>query len=184
MGLLLSGVMINSFCGAFVLFMVSIAQSSDISSILFWFMGYLGACSLAQSIAYSLVLLPGYALLLLFAHRMNLLQLGDAQAETLGVPVKSVTLFLLVIVSVMVSALVAAVGPLGFIGLVVPQSLRLLFGQDNRLLGVACVLYGASFLVGCDLLARALPIDGEMPSGVITALIGAPIFVILLRKMQ
>jgi len=81
-----------------------------------------------------------------------------------------------------VSATVSHCGPVGFVGLVMPHLLRLVFGPDHRVLVPACVLGGGTYMVLCDLLARTLPEQGEMPAGVITALIGAPLFIILLKR--
>lgn len=175
--LLLSGVMINAFCGAIILFLIALARNSELSSIMFWFMGNLAACDASTALVYAAVLLPGCVLLCLGGHLMNLLLLGEDAAHSLGIPVQKTVLSLLVLVSVMVAALVAAVGPLGFVGLVVPQALRLALGPDHRVLAPASALFGASFLVACDLAARTLPPQGELPSGVITALIGAPLFI-------
>ena len=84
----------------------------------------------------------------------------------------------------MVSVTVCQCGLLGFVGLVIPHILRLVFGPDHRVLLPACILGGGAFMILCDLLARWIPQQGEMPSGVITAVIGAPLFIVLLRKQE
>ena len=84
----------------------------------------------------------------------------------------------------MVSATVSYCGPIGFVGLVMPHLLRLIFGPDHRVLAPACILGGGTYMVLCDLLARTLPDQGEMPAGVITAMIGAPLFIILLKRSR
>ena len=84
----------------------------------------------------------------------------------------------------MVSVTVSYCGLIGFVGLVMPHLLRLIFGPDHRILVPACILGGGSYLVICDLLARTLPEQGEMPAGVITALIGAPLFILLLKRSE
>ena len=91
-------------------------------------------------------------------------------------------LLLLVITSLMVSIVVSLSGLVGFVGLVIPHIFRLLLGPDHRLLVPACILGGGSYLIICDLLARILPASGEMPVGIITALIGAPLFILLLVR--
>lgn len=182
LGLLLSGVMLNAFCGAVILFLIALAKPYEMGTIMFWFMGNLGGPSLAKALWYTAALLPGICFLVLSAHVMNVLLLGKDAATTLGLPVERVMYLLLVVTSVMVSALVAAVGPLGFVGLVVPQALRLATGSDNRVLAPGCVFFGAAFVILCDLLARTLPPEGELPVGVLTALIGAPVFILLQRK--
>lgn len=182
LGLLLSGVMLNAFCGAVILFLIALAKPYEIGAIMFWFMGNLGSVSLAKSLWYTTALLPGVCFLVLSGHAMNVLLLGRDAALTLGLPAERAMYLLLAITSLMVSVLVAVVGPLGFVGLVVPQALRLVVGSDNRVLAPGCVLLGATFVILCDLLARTLPPEGELPVGVITALIGAPVFILLQRK--
>jgi iron complex transport system permease protein len=108
--------------------------------------------------------------------------MGKEMAQTMGVNIKAVTLTLLVATSFMVSATVSYCGLLGFVGLVMPHLLRLLLGPDHRVLVPACVLGGGAYMVFCDVLARVLPEQGEMPAGVITALIGAPLFIYLLKR--
>jgi iron complex transport system permease protein len=130
------------------------------------------------------ILLPCFILVFWFSNSMNLLLMGKEMAQTMGVNIKAVTVILLVTTSFMVSATVSYCGLVGFIGLVVPHLLRLLFGPDHRLLVPACVLGGGAYLVFCDVFARVLPEQGEMPAGVITAMIGAPLFIFLLKKTR
>jgi iron complex transport system permease protein len=105
-------------------------------------------------------------------------------AANMGVDVRLIPLVLLLVTSFMVSVVVCYTGLLGFVGLVMPHLLRLLFGPDHRLLVPACILGGATYLILCDLLARSLPSQGEMPVGVITAMVGAPLFILLLRRSR
>jgi iron complex transport system permease protein len=127
-------------------------------------------------------LLPGFILLFCLSNTMNLLLMGKEMAQTMGVNIQVVTVTLLVATSFMVSVTVSYCGLLGFVGLVMPHLLRLLLGPDHRILVPACVLGGGAYLVLCDILARVLPQQGEMPAGVITAMIGAPLFIILLKR--
>jgi iron complex transport system permease protein len=115
---------------------------------------------------------------------MNLLLMGKEMAQATGISIKVVTITLLVTSSFMVSATVSYCGLIGFVGLVMPHLLRLIFGPDHRILVPACILGGGSYLVICDLLARTIPEQGEMPAGVITALIGAPLFILLLKRSE
>jgi iron complex transport system permease protein len=181
-GLLLAGVMLNAFCGAVILFLMALAKPHEIGSIMFWFMGNLGGVTLSKALACTAILLPGLGYLLFSSHSMNVLLLGHDAAVTLGLPAQRVIYVLLAVTSLMVSGLVAVVGPLGFVGLVVPQALRLVAGADNKTLVPASMLFGAAFLILCDLAARTLPPEGELPVGVITALVGAPVFIFLLRR--
>ncbi|MGE4265422.1 MAG: FecCD family ABC transporter permease [Desulfovibrio sp.] len=178
--LLLAGVMVNAFCGAVILFLVSLSPHHLIASVVFWLMGDLGSHAPADALLLACAVLPCLAVVLVLAHGMNVLQLGEETASTMGLPVGAVRNALLWSTTVMVSATVAVCGPLGFIGLVTPHALRRLIGADHRLLVPACVLGGGAYLALCDALARALPASGELPVGVVTAMLGAPAFVALL----
>ena len=182
--LLLSGVMVNAFCGAVIMFLVSLTQDARLHNIIFWLMGDLSMVDMPQVGILAAMLLPCFFLVFWFSNSMNLLLMGKELALTMGVNVKAVTVTLLVATSFMVSATVSYCGLVGFVGLVVPHLLRLLFGPDHRVLVPACVLGGGAYLVFCDVLARTLPEQGEMPAGVITAMIGAPLFIYLLKKTR
>ena len=182
--LLLSGVMVNAFCTAFIMFLVSITQDSRLHNIIFWLMGDMGMTDLHQVALLAAILAPCFVLFFLLSNAMNLLSMGPETAQAMGIPVKMVSVLLLVTTSVMISAAVSYCGLIGFVGLVMPHLLRLVLGPDHRILVPACVLGGGGYLVLCDLLARALPRQGEMPAGVITALIGAPLFVYLLKTSK
>ena len=182
--LLLSGVMVNAFCSAIIMFLISITQDARLHNIIFWLMGDLSAADLPQVVILGAILTPCFILVFVFSHAMNLLMMGKDMARTMGVNIKAVTLTLLIVTSFMVSATVSFSGLVGFVGLVIPHLLRLVLGPDHRFLVPACLFGGAAYLVLCDLLARTLPQQGEMPAGVITALIGAPLFIILLKKSR
>ncbi|RLA89690.1 MAG: iron ABC transporter permease [Deltaproteobacteria bacterium] len=180
--LLLAGVMVNAFCSAVIMFFISITQDARLHNIIYWLMGDLSQAS-PDRLALLLYLLPPcIVLIFLLARPLNLLALGEEVAMYMGINVKTVSYMLLVITSLMVSAIVCQSGLVGFVGLVIPHLLRLLLGPDHRLLIPACVLGGGSYLVLCDLLSRLLPSQGEMPVGVITAIIGAPLFILLLQR--
>lgn len=180
--LLLSGVMVNAFCSAVIMFLVSLTQDARLHNILFWLMGDLGQGDTLQAALLAAVLLPCFAIVFRFANTMNLLLMGKELALTAGVSIRRVTITLLVVTSFMVSATVSQCGLIGFVGLVVPHIFRLVLGPDHRVLLPACLLGGSTYMVLCDVLARTLPQQGEMPAGVITAMIGAPLFIILLKR--
>ncbi|ROQ93185.1 FecCD family ABC transporter permease [Desulfosoma caldarium] len=180
--LLLSGVMVNAFCGALILFFVSTTQDARLHTILFWLMGDLSRADMAVVWRLGAVLAVCAVILFAMARPMNVMLMGRDVAKSLGVSVTWMRLFLLGVTTVMVSAAVCATGLLGFVGLAVPHGLRLLFGPDHRVLVPACFLGGGAYLIGCDALARWIPQHGEMPAGVVTALIGAPLFIVLLRR--
>jgi len=180
--LLLSGVMVNSFCSAIIMFLVSITQDVRLHNIIFWLMGDLSLASLMQVKLMALVIIPCFGLFFWLANTMNLILLGKETALSLGVNVKALTFILLVATSLMVSITVSQCGLLGFVGLVIPHLLRFVVGPDHRVLVPACILGGGAYMILCDFLARVLPQQGEMPVGVITALVGAPLFIFLLKK--
>jgi len=179
--LLLAGVMVNAFCGAIIMFLISISQSGQMHKIIFWLMGDLSAAG-AENLPLLLGVLPCFVLIYLLAQPLNLLLTGQDSAAAMGVNVKIVMLVLLVTTSLMVSLTVCQSGLIGFVGLTIPHVLRLTIGPDHRILVPASILTGASYLVVCDLLARSLPSQGEMSVGIVTALIGAPLFITLLWK--
>ena len=182
--LLLSGVMVNAFCSAIIMFLISITQDARLHNIIFWLMGDLSTADLPQVVILGAILIPCFILVFVFSHSMNLLLMGKDMALTMGINIKAVTITLLIVTSFMVSATVSFSGLVGFVGLVIPHLLRLVLGPDHRFLVPACLFGGAAYLVLCDLLARTLPQQGEIPAGVITALIGAPLFIILLKKSR
>jgi iron complex transport system permease protein len=182
--LLLSGVMVNAFCSAFIMFLISLTQDSRLHNIMFWLMGDLSMAGIEQAWILAAMVLPCFILIFWLSNTMNLLLLGKEMAQTMGVNIKAVMVTLLVTTSFMVSATVSQCGLLGFVGLVIPHLLRLLLGPDHRVLVPSCIFGGGAYMVFCDLLARTLPKQGEMPAGVITAMIGAPLFIFLLKRSR
>lgn len=180
--LLLSGVMVNAFCSSVIMFMISVTQDAKLQNIIFWLMGDLSSADLRQVGILAGMLLPCFGIIFWHSHAMNLLLMGKEMAQATGLSIKLVTITVLVTSSFMVSATVSYCGLIGFVGLVIPHLLRLILGPDHRVLVPACILGGGAYLVICDLLARTLPQQGELPAGVITAIIGAPLFIMLLKK--
>ncbi len=182
--LLLSGVMVNAFCSAVIMLLISMTRDARLHNIIFWLMGDLSTADIGQVGFIAAALLPCFILLFWLSNIMNLLLMGRDMAQTMGVNIKIVTLTLLITTSFMVSITVSYCGLIGFVGLVIPHLFRLFLGSDHRILVPACVLGGGAYLVACDLLAKILPGQGEMPAGVITALIGAPLFIFLLKRSR
>ncbi len=181
--LLLAGVMVNAFCGAIIMFLISVSKTVQMQKIIFWLMGDLSAVG-ADSLPLLLGVLPCFLVIFLLAQPLNLLLTGRESASAMGVNVAAVTLVLLLTASLMVSLTVCHSGLIGFVGLTIPHILRLALGSDHRILIPACVLTGASYLILCDLLARSLPSQGEMSVGIVTALVGAPLFIGLLWRSR
>jgi iron complex transport system permease protein len=151
--------------------------------MLYWLMGDLSMMS-GDRLPLLLLLLPFGVILLAETRPLNLLLTGRDAARSMGLSVERHIGLLLIATTFMVSVVVCQAGLIGFVGLVIPHVFRYLFGSDHRLLLPACMLGGASYLVFCDLLARVLPGQGEMPVGIITAIIGAPLFVVMLWGLR
>ena len=180
--LLLAGVVVNSFFSAAILFALSIVNSMELHSISFWLMGDLSSAALGEIAAAALCLFMGFGMLYAQARKLNLIVQGEETAVQLGVNVQRTKYILLMMTSLITAVAVSLAGIIGFVGIMVPHMMRLVFGSDHRLLLPAAALFGASFLVVADTLARILLAPAELPVGVITALCGAPYFIFLMRR--
>jgi iron complex transport system permease protein len=183
---LLVGVVFNSFASALVLAVEAVLRPEQTQAVLLWLSGTLGYESMPILAGAGLVLLIPIVVLIALAGRLNLLALGDEGAQALGVDVSKTRLLAFFAASAAVGIAVAFTGLVGFVGLVVPHAVRLVVGPDHRVLLPASALGGAVFLVLADALARVLfrGLGAEPPVGAITAMIGAPLFVLLLRSRQ
>lgn len=180
--LILTGVMIASGFGALVSLLFSLSPDVQLRGTLFWLMGDLEG---AEFIGLSgLTLLMALIWTQKNAALLNVLAMGEISARLLGLPVRWLQLSLLLVASVTTACAVTVAGPVGFIGLVVPHSLRLLIGNDQRQLLPAAVFAGGIVLVLADLLARTVVAPMQLPVGVIMALVGAPVFLVLLARSQ
>ncbi|MFK7897910.1 MAG: FecCD family ABC transporter permease [Myxococcota bacterium] len=182
--LLLTGVVFNAFASAGIIFLASVAGFFDGSRIFLWLIGHLSAVEIDAVGLVGASVALGLAVACVLARSLNLLALGDETAAQLGVPVEAHRRILLVATSLMVGAAVAVSGLIGFVGLIVPHALRLVIGSDHRLLIPASALSGAGFLVLSDTLARTVLNGRELPVGAVTALVGGPLFIFLLRRAQ
>ena len=178
--LLLTGVIVAAGCGAMVALILSIAPDHKLHGMLFWLMG-----DLSQATSPKLVLGVLVAVLFVampFARELNLLARGPDTAQALGVQVGSLRRGVYILASLATAAAVTQAGSIGFIGLIVPHLVRLAVGNDQRLLLPASALAGGSLLVVADTLARSLIAPQQLPVGVLTALIGVPVFLFLLAR--
>lgn len=184
--LLLTGVIFNAFASSVIMFLKSVVSAQKAQELLFYLMGSL---TVEGESRWSMALVVGAAIvttagILFWARDLNIMSLGDEEARSLGVDVGRVRVGVVVISSLGVAIAVAYTGLIGFVGLVVPHGIRLVVGPDHRLLVPMCAFFGASFLVICDVIARAtFAIFGTgLPVGVVTACVGAPLFVFFLRR--
>lgn len=179
--LLLTGVMIGAFFSALLL-LALIFLNESLRTAIFWLMGNLTNADMTSSVFLLVSAIIITVIMSLNAQKFNVLSLGDETALHLGVNIKRFKNTIYVLVSFLVGALVSVTGMIGFVGLVVPHSCRQIFGTDNRIVIPASFLLGAAFLVLADIIARTVIAPSEIPVGAITALIGSPIFIYLIRK--
>ena len=178
--MLLAGVTLNSFFSALILFLQFFADMTQTMRTVRWLMGDLDVASYGPIVA-ALPLIAIAALAFAWlARTLNLLALGAEQAEGRGVDVLRAQRVAFVSASLATGASVSLAGPIGFVGIVVPHLVRLMVGSDHRVLLPAASLFGASFLIGCDLISRTVMAPLELPVGVVTAVIGGPFFLWLL----
>ncbi len=181
--LILAGVALGALLGSIVSYLI-ISSGDKLHGIIFWMMG---SFSLSQWSEVAVVLpyvAAGTAVILLFARPLNVMQLDEEQAQQLGVNVERLKLILLAAATLITAASVSFVGTIGFVGIIIPHAVRLVWGADHRFLLPLSVLTGAIFMILADLAARTVLAPTEIPIGVITAICGAPFFLYLLRRRK
>ncbi len=179
---ILAGVIVGSVMNAFMLLILSLSGSHEKQRILFWLMGDFSLADYRQVSLAGLVVAAGWVSLYLNANRLNLLTTGDDTASYLGLDVVKTRTLFMAVAALVTGAIVSVSGTIGFVGLVVPHTMRLLFGPDNRVLLPAALIAGAAFLAAADCVARIVAYPVELPVGVITTLAGGPFFLYLLVK--
>ncbi len=181
--LILAGVVVGSSLSAATSFLM-LASRDRAAGILSWLLGSFAFASWARLLPVAALLVPSVVAILGAARALDVLQLGEESAAQLGVPVAAVRLALLAAATLATAAAVSVAGVIGFVGLVVPHAVRLAFGAGHRRLLPLAGLWGALFMVLADLFARTVVAPAEIPVGVITALVGGPFFLALLRRQQ
>lgn len=180
--ILLTGVVVAAGWGAVISFLLAVSQASQVHGMLFWLMGDLEYADQYQLAV--LVLIAGLLVSMLLARSLNLLVMGDEQAMVLGVKVPQLRLLIYFLASLMTATAVMQAGNIGFVGLIVPHLVRLILGSDHRILLPVSVILGGSLLIVADALARTIIAPRQLPVGVLTAMIGVPLFLVLLHKMS
>lgn len=181
--LLLSGVAVASFLGAIVSFLIYFAKE-QFHQLIFWLLGSLSLADWNMVMILFGAALAGSLVIFLYGRDLNALLLGEETAHNLGVDPEFLKKLMLGVAAMMTAAAVAFTGIIGFVGLIVPHMMRLVFGADHRLLVPASTLFGATFLIWSDTLARTIVAPTELPVGIITALCGGPFFIYLLRRSR
>jgi iron complex transport system permease protein len=182
--LLLTGVAVSIVASAITGLLTYSATDAQLRDIVFWTLGSLGGATWSSVRTVVPIILAGSVVVAMFARPLNVLSLGDREANHLGVRVERIRLLVIVLTALITGAAVAVAGIVGFVGLVVPHLIRLWVGPDHRVLLPASFLGGAALIVGADLLARTVVAPRELPLGVVTALIGGPFLLWLVRRTR
>ncbi len=179
--LILAGVALGALLAAIVSYLIT-TSGDRIHSIVFWLMGSFSLSQWSElKIALPAVLI-GVIIIMIYARSLNLIQLGEEQAQQLGIDVEKLKVILLAAATLITAAAVSFVGIIGFVGIIIPHTVRLIWGPDYRFLLPLSVLVGGIFLILADVAARTVMAPSEIPIGVFTALCGAPFFLYLLRR--
>lgn len=181
--LILSGIAVSTFIGAFTQLILINSNNYEVRSYIFWTMGGLNGMMWVQVRLIAAPVLILITILILLSRDLNLLLLGEEEAQSVGLDPSKSRKLLLLISSLTTAIAISVCGPISFVGLIVPHILRLIVGSDHRVLIPASALGGAIFLVGCDIISR-LPKSGEISVGIITSILGAPYFLYLLMKSR
>ncbi|MHB8104673.1 MAG: FecCD family ABC transporter permease [Dehalococcoidales bacterium] len=181
--LILAGVALSALLSSIVSYLI-LSSGNKLHSIIFWMMGSFSSSQWSEV----LIVLPyvaiGTAVIIIFARMLNVMQLDEEQAQQLGVNVESFKLILLAAATLITAASVSFVGTIGFVGIIIPHTVRLIWGADHRYLLPLAILTGAIFMILTDLISRTILAPTEIPIGVITAICGAPFFLYLLRRRK
>lgn len=180
-GLLLAGVAITFLFSALITILLAISRK-ELQSMVFWLMGDLSAANWKKISIITLPVIIGCLLLFFSSLDLNALSLGEEEALHLGINTGKLRIRIFLIGSIIIASVVSFTGLIGFVGLVIPHIARLLVGPDHRIMLPASAFLGGIFLILCDVLARTVIAPTEIPIGAITAIIGAPLFIYLLRR--
>jgi iron complex transport system permease protein len=182
--LLISGLVLNAFFSAIILISFALSRESDLTAALRWMMGTVFGASWSDVILLSSLLVAAMVVLVFTAGDLRLLAFGEEDAKARGVDVERVKLIGFGTASIITGAAVAVSGIIGFVGLLVPHLIRLIWRRDFRFLLPLCAIGGATLVVAADLLSRVLIANAELPIGAFTAILGVPFFLSLLRRAR
>ncbi|MDD5339228.1 MAG: iron chelate uptake ABC transporter family permease subunit, partial [Dehalococcoidales bacterium] len=159
-----------------------IFSGSKLHSIIFWLMGSFSGAQWSEVLVVLPYVVVGTTVIVIFARMLNVMQLDEEQAQQLGVNVETLKIILLAAATLITAASVSFVGTIGFVGIIIPHTVRLIWGADHRYLLPLSIMTGAIFMILTDLISRTVMAPTEIPIGVITAICGAPFFLYLLRR--
>jgi len=181
-GLLLAGVVVNAFFSAMIMFLTSIAKSQQVHATIFWLMGNMTEESALVLWLSAGCVAGGVLVLFYISPQLNVISFGEGDARSMGVNTSAIQTVAFAVAAAITAVAVSLSGLVGFVGLVVPHGVRLVFGPDHRQLLPLSAIVGAIFLVAADTLARIVVAPAQLPVGVVTAIVGGPFFLVLLIK--
>lgn len=181
--LILSGVVIQSFFGATVSFFLSVSYSK-VQTIVYWLLGSFSLADWNHFFSSFPFFMMGFVIVMLLSRQLNILALGDRTATNLGISVTRIRLLLLLVASFLTAVSVSVSGTIGFIGLVIPHITRFFVGSDHRILLPSAATVGAIYTIWADWFSRVVISPQELPIGVVTAMIGAPFFAVILNRVK
>lgn len=180
--LVLAGVIISIAFSSVIVFLVSLFGNEAMHEITWWLWGSLGVYDYRLMFLVSIPVILGIAAIYVFSQDLNAISMGEEEAVHLGIDAQRIRKILILITALITASLICICGIIGFVGLIVPHMMRLVVGPNHKTLIPATCLAASVFMVGCDIFSRTLFSPAEIPIGVITAIIGAPVFIILLKK--
>ena len=182
--LLLAGVIVGAMTGALLMFLVSVSSYEQMHDLLWWMLGNLQVTDWTLPLLVAVVTAIGIILAWIFSRELNVMVLGEEEASFLGVRVELAKKVFFVIASLMTGAVVSVCGLIGFVGLIIPHAVRLAIGPDNRTLIPVSAVVGAAFLILANTFAQVIIAPDVLPIGVVTAFLGGPFFIYLLRRRR
>lgn len=181
--LILSGVIVSSFFSSIVSLLQYFSETDKLQAIIFWIFGSFSNANWEGVWQVAPLTLIGSLILILVSWKINVISLGDQQSDSLGIDSKKFRIFLIVIVSLMTSSAVAIVGPIGWVGLIIPHIIRMLLGANNFYVLLGSISLGISFLLLIDIISRNSS-SVEIPIGIVTSIFGAPFFIYILSRSK
>ncbi len=182
--LILSGVIVSIAFSAIIVFLLSTSNKEAMHGITWWLWGSLEVFDYKLLFVMSAIVILGMFTASLFSRELNAISLGEEEALHLGINVEWFKKILLFLVALITAAIISVCGIIGFVGLIIPHMGRLIVGPNHKILIPVSCLVAAVFMVSCDIISRTLFLPSEVPIGVVTAIIGTPVFIILLRKSE
>lgn len=181
--LLLSGIAMNYLLSSIISLIMTFKREA-IEKIVMWTMGSFSTAGWTEVILLFIIVVPSILFISIFSRDLNIMLLGEDNAKSLGIDVNGLKKYILLLSTLMVAAVVSVSGIIGFVGLIIPHAIRMIWGPDNRVVIPFSALFGGMFLIICDTLARSIVPPSEIPVGIITSIFGVPFFIYLLYKTK